>query len=233
MDYINSTDLAFRVGITKKALRHYEKIGLLKPTIDDNNGYWYYTEDDLSKLELIRYMKLMGYDLREIKAQFDNGFRGMLKSLESKKIFIDQQIADLKIAKSFLDSLEGKQEMPIDEAIRSVVEEDHMVWFKESLTEEEFNLIEALMTSESAYEDHISMTEGLRTYKQAMETNKVTIEQKAMQSIIDIFKKWNVNKTTMITTLRIILVSSLKGPKYNRILDEDDIEVFLSRLADV
>ncbi|GBF75981.1 MerR family transcriptional regulator [Paenibacillus sp. 598K] len=54
-------------GVTIKTLRHYDKIGLLKPAhIDDESGYRYYTADQLLTIRRIAYFKKQGLTLEKI-----------------------------------------------------------------------------------------------------------------------------------------------------------------------
>lgn len=51
-----------------RMLRHYDKIGLLKPAYRSANGYRYYTAQELARLQQIIALKYFGFDLKTIKA---------------------------------------------------------------------------------------------------------------------------------------------------------------------
>lgn len=51
-----------------RMLRHYDKIGLLKPSYRAANGYRYYTAQDLAKLQQIIALKYFGFSLNSIEA---------------------------------------------------------------------------------------------------------------------------------------------------------------------
>lgn len=51
-----------------RMLRHYDKIGLLKPSYRSPNGYRCYTAQDLAKLQQIIALKYFGFNLKSIKA---------------------------------------------------------------------------------------------------------------------------------------------------------------------
>lgn len=54
--------------VTVKALRHYDEIGLLKPSyVDKWNGYRYYTSKQLPDLHQIIALRDMGFSLEEIR----------------------------------------------------------------------------------------------------------------------------------------------------------------------
>src|SRR3990167_818794 len=51
-----------------RMLRHYDKIGLLKPSYRSSNGYRCYTAQDLAKLQQIIALRYFGFDLNTVKA---------------------------------------------------------------------------------------------------------------------------------------------------------------------
>ncbi len=56
--------------ITIETLRHYDRIGLLKPfRIDSKSGYRYYHINQSAILDMVIYMKSLGMPLKEIKKQ--------------------------------------------------------------------------------------------------------------------------------------------------------------------
>jgi DNA-binding transcriptional MerR regulator len=60
------TELARCAEVTPDTVRHYVRIGLLKPMRHRNNGYKLFTENDLDKLHFIRKARNLGYHLSEI-----------------------------------------------------------------------------------------------------------------------------------------------------------------------
>lgn len=65
-------ELADFIGITRKAIRLYEKKGIIKPVkIDDVNGYHYYSAGQVQQLHAILELKAMGFSLDEIKTVID------------------------------------------------------------------------------------------------------------------------------------------------------------------
>jgi DNA-binding transcriptional MerR regulator len=53
--------------ISVRMLRHYDKIGLLKPSMRSSNGYRWYSEQDLARLQQIIALKFFGFGLAQIK----------------------------------------------------------------------------------------------------------------------------------------------------------------------
>ena len=53
---------------TSETLRHYDRIGLVKPSKKDEwTNYRYYTEQDIVRLNTVRALQLMDLSLQEIK----------------------------------------------------------------------------------------------------------------------------------------------------------------------
>ena len=53
-------------GVSVRTLHHYDAIGLLSPQKKEN-GYRYYSEEDLSFLQMILFYKYLGFPLKKIK----------------------------------------------------------------------------------------------------------------------------------------------------------------------
>ena len=67
-DYLSIGEAAKAVHTTSETLRHYDRIGLVKPSKKDEwTNYRYYTQQDLVRLNTVRALQLMGLPLQEIK----------------------------------------------------------------------------------------------------------------------------------------------------------------------
>ena len=53
-------------GVTIRTLHHYDQIGLLK-VIKSDNGYRYYTNEDIVNIKIIRYYIFLGFSLDKIR----------------------------------------------------------------------------------------------------------------------------------------------------------------------
>ena len=47
-------------------LRHYDKIGLLKPSYIKDNGYRYYSDEEMHKISIIKQLRRYEFSLEEI-----------------------------------------------------------------------------------------------------------------------------------------------------------------------
>jgi len=58
--------VAERTGLSLRTLRHYDEVGLLRPSGRTDGGFRLYTEPDVERLLLIRRMKPLGFTLEEM-----------------------------------------------------------------------------------------------------------------------------------------------------------------------
>lgn len=59
-------ELAERSELSLRTIRHYDEVGLLKPTGRSDGGFRLYTDGDLERLLLIRRMKPLGFSLEQM-----------------------------------------------------------------------------------------------------------------------------------------------------------------------
>ena len=59
-------ELAEKTGLSLRTIRHYDEVGLLKPSGRTEGGFRLYSQEDLSRLLLIRRMKPLGFSLEEM-----------------------------------------------------------------------------------------------------------------------------------------------------------------------
>ncbi len=59
-------EIAQRTDLSLRTLRHYDEVGLLRPSGRSEGGFRLYTEEDLDKLLVIRRMKPLGFTLDEM-----------------------------------------------------------------------------------------------------------------------------------------------------------------------
>lgn len=70
--YFSVGEAARAVHTTSETLRHYDRIGLVKPSRKDEwTNYRYYTEQDIVRLNTVRALQMMDLSLQEIKKVLD------------------------------------------------------------------------------------------------------------------------------------------------------------------
>lgn len=91
--------------ITKKALRYYDKMGLLSPDkVADESGYRYYSKKNLLSVPMIKYYKQSGFKLEEMRdflkgttyEIFDKSFRKKIDELKELDKEINLKIRSVK-----------------------------------------------------------------------------------------------------------------------------------------
>ena len=86
-------DMERQVGVTKANIRFYEKEGLLSPARGENN-YREYTEEDREVLEKIRYLRMLGVTVSDIR-QFQQGKRSLAQLLKEREYQLKEEEAAL------------------------------------------------------------------------------------------------------------------------------------------
>ena len=60
-------EVAARTELSLRSLRHWEDVGLLRPSGRSDGGFRLYSESDVAKILVIRRMKPLGYTLDQMK----------------------------------------------------------------------------------------------------------------------------------------------------------------------
>ena len=107
-------------NISVQTLRHYDKIGLLKPAyINEKSSYRFYSIDNFIMLEFIKQCKVMGLTLEEIKKLINNhtSISSILETITKQKEILASKIKELESIKSNIDILEKKIQTALDEGV--------------------------------------------------------------------------------------------------------------------
>jgi DNA-binding transcriptional MerR regulator len=111
-------DIARLAGTTSRTLRHYGQIGLLDPSRVGANGYRYYDQDRLVRLQRILLLRELGLGLPAITEVLDGqrdtaaALRTHLKLLESERERIGRQIESVRTT---LRKTEGGEQLMAEE----------------------------------------------------------------------------------------------------------------------
>lgn len=82
-------------GVTPRTLHHYDQIGLLKPSHVGENGYRYYGEESLLRLQQILFYRELGIPLEDIKKIMGRRDFDVLGALRSHKEALQKQVTRL------------------------------------------------------------------------------------------------------------------------------------------
>jgi DNA-binding transcriptional MerR regulator len=65
-EHMQIGEVAERTSLSLRTIRHYEEVGLVRPTARSKGGFRLYTESDVQRLLLIRRMKPLDFTLDEM-----------------------------------------------------------------------------------------------------------------------------------------------------------------------
>lgn len=102
---LSISEMANLNHVTPETLRHYDRIGLLKPAHrDPQTGYRTYLLTQSAQLDMIQFLKELGFDLKFIKAQFKNpDYASLIRLFREFETSIDAEIAALHRRKRILN----------------------------------------------------------------------------------------------------------------------------------
>lgn len=95
-NYLNITQLARLRNATTETLRHYDRIGLLKPAyVDPGTGYRYYSTEQVEVFDTIMDLRDMGLPLKEIQEFMNHrNVENSYEILSKKADELRQEIAE-------------------------------------------------------------------------------------------------------------------------------------------
>ena len=101
-------ELAKRTGVTIRALRHYDEIGLLTPSARSTGRYRLYDQDDVGKLYRIQALARLNLSLADIQRVLGAGTASLPLVVERQIAFLNDQIAHAAVLRDQLAVLRGR-----------------------------------------------------------------------------------------------------------------------------
>lgn len=102
-------------GVTVRALHFYEELGLLKPAYYGSNGYRYYEEKELLRLQQILFFKELGFPLKQLQKVLGRDDFDQLAALYSHRKALNQEWEKIGLLLKTIDKtikhLKGKKKM--------------------------------------------------------------------------------------------------------------------------
>lgn len=77
-------------GLTVKAIRHYEQIGLVQPPLRTDAGYRLYSTENIFRLRQIQYYRELKFSLQEIAELLDAPRETVLSALTRQRQVVDE-----------------------------------------------------------------------------------------------------------------------------------------------
>lgn len=129
--------LAKAAGVSVRTLHHYDRIGLLKPSIRTTAGYRLYGENELLRLQQILFYKELDFELKEIAALINRPDFDRIRALTDQKQLLKERKKRIDRLMSTLDKtilhLKGKIKMNYEELYEGLPKEQAAAWRKEAL----------------------------------------------------------------------------------------------------
>jgi MerR family transcriptional regulator, thiopeptide resistance regulator len=193
-------EFAKRAGVTIRALHHYDRLGLLKPSGRTAAGYRLYTDRDLVRLEQIVALKFIGFPLSQIRELLNRkdldvaaALRQQRQIIAEKRDHLDRAIRAIERAEQLVSSGEQTDWEPFRKIIEVIQMQTRKDWMKKYYTDEQLNDLRTRWTPEVQAKSEHDWAELVREVEAAIargespesETGRRLAERK--QKLIDLF----------------------------------------------
>lgn len=193
-------EFAKRAGVTIRALHHYDRLGLLKPSGRTAAGYRLYTDRDLVRLEQIVALKFIGFPLSQIQELLNRKDLDVLSALREqrriiahKREHLDRAIRAIERAEQTLAEGEQTDWEPFRKIIEVIQMQTRKDWMKKYYTEEQLEKLRKRWSPEIQAESERGWSELARDVEAAIvqgatpesETGRNLAERR--QKLLDLF----------------------------------------------
>lgn len=149
--------LSRMAGVTPRTLHHYDAIGLLKPSRVGSNGYRYYDEPALLRLQQILFYRELDMPLEDIRKIIGRRNFDILQALEGHRQALDRKAARLNRLIQTVDNtiqhLKGQAHMSAKELFRGFTEEEEQRYTEEAMKMYDPQTVKASVKKWKAYTD--------------------------------------------------------------------------------
>ncbi len=115
-------------GVSVRTLHHYDEIGLLSPQKKEN-GYRYYSEEDMSFLQMILFYKYLGFSLKKIKELLKKEDKEVLYHLRKQLDLMQKEkqrlLTLIETLEKTIESQEREVAMSTKEKFNGFTYQDH------------------------------------------------------------------------------------------------------------
>jgi len=107
-------ELALRCKAPPHVVRYYTRIGLIKPSAQQDNGYRLFTLREANRLQFIRMAKQLGFTLNEIKSITQHSEKGQSPCADVRKI-IQSRIVENRTKIEEMLALQNRMETALSQ----------------------------------------------------------------------------------------------------------------------
>ncbi len=93
--YYRTGQIAKMANVSERTIRYYDKIGLLKPSFVQENGYRQYNDNDFIKLQKILSLRYLGFSIEEIFSMISDD-ETVEESLDTQIELMENQISKMQ-----------------------------------------------------------------------------------------------------------------------------------------
>ena len=93
------------VGVTRRAVQGYEKMGSVASSGKNKYGYLLYDEDAIEQINAIKMHQDFGFSVKEIKELFEASEEGYVEMMNTKLIVMKQKFMELEVNISRMEEL--------------------------------------------------------------------------------------------------------------------------------
>jgi DNA-binding transcriptional MerR regulator len=137
------SQFAEKAGITVRALHHYDRLGLLKPSGRSASGYRLYTDRDSARLQQVETLKFIGLSLRQIRDVLDGNEFDLSETLRLQRRLLGEKRSQIEQALRAIEEAERSlrfRNAPDWTALKKIIEVMKMQssneWMKKYYSEE-------------------------------------------------------------------------------------------------
>ncbi|MGL5755536.1 MAG: MerR family transcriptional regulator [Paraclostridium sp.] len=172
-------------NISKDTLRHYDKLGILKPEVNQLNGYRYYSQEHIDQLNLILATKDLDISLASIKETIES------EDLYEYKALINKQE---KLIEEKIESLKRKQKQlsKWDEILETIIN------YKNEYNFETIKIFDGKYKFYGVEMKKILGTEHSKQYVEYLDENIECMNEECYYSLYSINKDNNIKEDESI-----------------------------------
>jgi DNA-binding transcriptional MerR regulator len=149
--------LANSAGVSARTLRYYDQIGLFKPSTYGKNGYRYYDDEAVLRLQQILFYREMELSLREICSVLEQPDFDVLQTLDSHKTMLQrkkQRIDQLlNTIENTIRHIEGELTMTKNDIFAGFSEEKQKAYAQEARQRWDPDLVDQSQKRWASYSD--------------------------------------------------------------------------------
>ena len=217
-------------GITPRTLHHYDAIGLLKPSQVGENGYRYYGEESLLRLQQILFYRELDMPLEDIKKIVGRRDFDVLNALESHKDALKKRVERLNVLLSTVDNtinhLKGKRTMSEKELFEGFSEEEQEKYAEEAAQKWDAETVGASNEKWKSYSDAEKkkiLAEGNALYTDLAAVMSKGAASKDVQAIVAGWHKhmqyfWSPNDDQLLGSLIFTMMIRASKPTMKKFI---------------